>query len=47
MIILEINDWQERVYVLATTNIPWELDVAALRRFERKILIPMPDLSAR
>ena len=26
---------------------PWELDVAALRRFERKILVPMPDKEVR
>jgi len=26
---------------------PWELDIAALRRFERKILVPMPDKDTR
>jgi vacuolar protein-sorting-associated protein 4 len=26
---------------------PWELDIAALRRFERKILVPMPDRETR
>lgn len=26
---------------------PWELDIAALRRFERKILVPMPDKENR
>jgi vacuolar protein-sorting-associated protein 4 len=26
---------------------PWELDIAALRRFERKILVPMPDKETR
>lgn len=26
---------------------PWELDIAALRRFERKILVPMPDKATR
>jgi vacuolar protein-sorting-associated protein 4 len=26
---------------------PWELDVAVLRRFERKILVPMPDKETR
>jgi SpoVK/Ycf46/Vps4 family AAA+-type ATPase len=44
---LEINNIDEKVYVLATTNMPWELDIAALRRFERKVLLPMPDLDAR
>lgn len=37
----------ERVSVFATTNMPWELDIAALRRFERKILVPMPDKETR
>jgi SpoVK/Ycf46/Vps4 family AAA+-type ATPase len=26
---------------------PWEFDTAALRRFERKILVPMPDKLTR
>lgn len=26
---------------------PWELDIAALRRFERKILVPMPNTETR
>ena len=37
----------EKVSVFATTNMPWELDIAALRRFERKILVPMPNLETR
>lgn len=37
----------ERVSVFATTNVPWDLDVAAMRRFERKIMVPMPNLKAR
>ena len=35
------------VIVVGTTNMPWELDIAALRRFERKVLVPMPDLDTR
>ena len=42
-----IKNIKEKVSVLATTNMPWELDVAALRRFERKIHIPMPDKKSR
>jgi len=42
-----INSGADNVYVLATTNMPWELDIAALRRFERRILLPMPDIKAR
>lgn len=42
-----ISNMKERVSVFATTNMPWELDIAALRRFERKILVPMPDKKTR
>ena len=42
-----IKLFNERVCVFGTTNIPWELDIAALRRFERKILVTMPDKEAR
>lgn len=42
-----IKSIPERVSVFATTNMPWELDIAALRRFERKILVPMPDKETR
>ena len=43
----KIRTIPERVSVFATTNMPWELDIAALRRFERKILVPMPNLEVR
>jgi vacuolar protein-sorting-associated protein 4 len=42
-----IKKCPENVSVFATTNMPWELDIAALRRFERKILVPMPDKETR
>lgn len=35
------------VMTLAATNTPWSIDSAVLSRFERKILIPLPDDSAR
>jgi|Transcript_27 vacuolar protein-sorting-associated protein 4 len=35
------------VMVIGTTNMPWEMDIAAMRRFERRILVPMPDKEAR
>lgn len=43
----EIKRIPESVSVFATTNMPWELDIAALRRFERRVLVPMPNLATR
>jgi SpoVK/Ycf46/Vps4 family AAA+-type ATPase len=39
----QITRIKERVSVFATTNMPWELDIAALRRFQRRVLVPMPN----
>lgn len=41
------EDVQGGVFLLANTNLPWEIDPAFLRRFERKILIELPDAQAR
>ncbi|XP_044744285.1 katanin p60 ATPase-containing subunit A-like 2 [Coccinella septempunctata] len=37
----------ESVFLLATTNHPWKLDKALLRRFEKRILIPLPNEDAK
>ncbi len=33
--------------MLGATNIPWGLDPAIRRRFEKRIYIPLPELPAR
>ncbi|XP_058060382.1 katanin p60 ATPase-containing subunit A-like 2 [Anopheles bellator] len=40
-------DGRDRVFLLASTNLPWEIDPAFLRRFERKILVDLPEADGR
>jgi SpoVK/Ycf46/Vps4 family AAA+-type ATPase len=38
---------EDRVLVMGATNKPWDMDEAALSRFQRKIYVPLPDERSR
>ncbi|KAK5658936.1 hypothetical protein OQA88_1753 [Cercophora sp. LCS_1] len=42
-----VGNKNDGVVVLAATNLPWALDPAARRRFQKRIYISMPDEGAR
>lgn len=37
----------EQIVVIGTTNVPWAIDPAFRRRFEKRILVPLPEKEAR
>ncbi|KAJ9464958.1 Vacuolar protein sorting-associated protein 4 [Diplonema papillatum] len=36
-----------KLFILAATNRPWDLDAAVLRRFEQRVYVPLPDADTR
>ena len=42
-----VGNQNEKVLVLGATNLPWALDPAVRRRFERRVYIPLPEDEAR
>lgn len=42
-----VSNTHDGLLVLGATNVPWELDPAIRRRFEKRIYIPLPDTEAR
>jgi len=42
-----VGQAEGQVLVLGATNVPWELDAAIRRRFEKRVYIPLPESEAR
>ena len=46
-LLVRMSEAAQGVLVLAATNVPWALDPAVRRRFERRIHVPLPEAEAR
>ena len=46
-LLVRMSSAEEGVLVLGATNVPWGLDPAVRRRFERRVYVPLPDFAAR
>jgi vacuolar protein-sorting-associated protein 4 len=42
-----VGSKNDKVLILGATNLPWALDPAVRRRFERRVYIPLPEVEAR
>ncbi|CAE8615827.1 unnamed protein product [Polarella glacialis] len=42
-----MRDTKDQVFLLAASNLPWDLDSAMLRRLEKRVLVNLPNAEAR